>query len=185
MKKVFFIVTIFVVCFSAKAQNKVFTKTGTIFFNANTSIEKIEAINKKVLAVIDIQNNKLEFAVLIKGFEFERALMQEHFNENYLESDKYPKATFKGKFNVDKLNVSTAQNGSQTLPVTGILSMHGVNKMVTTTASITSKNNTLSASCTFKVVLSDYNIKVPAVNKNNVNNQVQIDINLANLQPMN
>jgi hypothetical protein len=185
MKKIAIFISLIVLSVFAQAQTKLFTKTGTIFFNSNTSIEKIEAVNKKVLAVIDVPNNKLEFAVLIKGFEFERALMQEHFNENYMESDKFPKATFKGKFNVDKLNISAAQNGTQTLPVTGVLLMHGVSKTVTTNAIITAKNNVLSANCSFKVLLSDYNIKIPAVNKNNVNNQVQIDINLANLQPMN
>ena len=74
---------------------KYFTKTGQISFNANTSIEKIEAINKSASCVMDVETGKIEFGVLVKGFQFEKALMQEHFNENYLESSKFPKATFK------------------------------------------------------------------------------------------
>jgi YceI-like domain len=165
------------------AQKKLFTKTGTITFNSKTSIEKIQAVNKKVLAVLDMPNNKIEFAVLIKGFEFEKALMQEHFNENYLESDKYPKATFKGKFD-NAVLISAEENKLMTVNVSGNLTMHGVTKPINSVATFTTKNKTISATTNFTILLSDYSIKIPSINKNNVNNQVQININLANLQEM-
>jgi hypothetical protein len=76
---------------------KYFTKTGTISFFSETPMEKIEAQTKSANCVLDASTGKLEFAVLIKSFQFEKALMQEHFNENYMESTKFPKSTFKGQ----------------------------------------------------------------------------------------
>ncbi len=166
------------------AQKKVFTKSGIISFYSNTSIEKIEAINKKVLAVIDAENNKIEFAVLIKGFEFEKALMQEHFNENYLESDKYPKAVFKGTFDKTDTQVTFANNTTQTLQVTGNLTMHGVTKLIKVTATIVVKNQVISAASAFTVLLSDYNIKIPAVVANNISKQIKVTITIPSLQEM-
>jgi hypothetical protein len=165
-------------------EKKLFTKTGLITFNSKTSIEKIQAVNKKVLAVLDVATNKIEFAVLIKGFEFEKALMQEHFNENYLESDKFPKATFKGKFDDTNFTILAEENKSVTVNISGNLTLHGVTKPVTAKALITTKNKTVSAASSLTILLSDYSIKIPAVNKNNINNQVQININLTNLQEM-
>jgi hypothetical protein len=168
----------------AKAQKKLFTQSGVISFYSKTSIEKIEAINKKVLAVLDLENNKIEFAVLIKGFEFEKALMQEHFNEDYLESDKYPKAVFKGSFDEKNLHISTSDNKMQTLVVTGNLTMHGATKSIKTTAVITVKNHVITASSVFTIILSDYNIKVPALAANNINKNILVNINIPSLQEM-
>src|SRR4249919_2520933 len=80
---------------------KYFTKNGKINFDATSpnSPEKVEAVNRTVTCVVDTKTGNIQFAVLMKGFEFEKALMQEHFNENYVESDKFPKAEFKGIIN--------------------------------------------------------------------------------------
>src|SRR5689334_19788496 len=91
---------------SGFSQKRYFTKNGKISFNAGTSLEDIDATNNSTLSVFDATSGQIEYSVLIKGFEFKRALMQEHFNENYMESDKYPKAIFKGKImSIDKLNL--------------------------------------------------------------------------------
>lgn len=166
------------------AQKKIFTKNGIISFYSKTSIEKIEAVNKKVLAVIDAENNKIELAVLIKGFEFEKALMQEHFNENYLESDKYPKAVFKGRFTDASLPVTFVNNTTQIYQVTGNLTLHGVTKEIMLPVTIAVKNNNITANCIFKVVLSDHKIKVPAVVSNNISREIQVTMNLPSLQEM-
>src|SRR5215210_8582560 len=79
------------------AQDKFFTKSGKISFYSKASLENIEAHNKTVTCVLDTKSGNLQFAVLMKAFEFEKALMQEHFNENYVESHKFPKAEFKGQ----------------------------------------------------------------------------------------
>ena len=82
---------------SALLGQKYFTKDGKVSFYSDALMEKIEAHNTKAASVIDAENGQMEFAVLIKAFQFEKALMQEHFNENYMESSTYPKASFKGK----------------------------------------------------------------------------------------
>jgi len=156
------------ISFTGMTQNKLFTKSGTISFFSKTSIEKIEAINKKVLAVIDTAKNKIEFSVLIKGFEFEKALMQEHFNENYLESDKYPKAVFKGNFDEKNMPVIFSDNTTQNLQVSGNLTIHGVTKPITIVAVFTVKKQVRSAATSFKILLIDFNIKVLSLLDNNI-----------------
>ena len=81
----------------AFGQERFFTKTGSISFFSKTPLEDIEAHNRSVTCVLDSKTGNVQFAVLMKGFEFKKALMQEHFNEDYIESDKYPKAEFKGQ----------------------------------------------------------------------------------------
>ena len=185
MRKYIFSLLFFIlISLSGLAQKKIFTKSGIISFSSNAAIEKIEAKNKKVLAVIDLENNKIEFAVLINGFEFEKALMQEHFNEDYLESNKYPKAIFKGSFDKPDKPVTFAGNNTQILQVTGNLTMHGVTKLIKVAATISSKNQVISASSGFTIVLSDYNIKIPAVVSNNINKQIQVTITIPSLQEM-
>lgn len=166
------------------AQKKIFTKTGIISFSSKTTIENIEAKNKKVLAVIDLETNKIEFSLLIKGFEFEKALMQEHFNENYLESDKYPKALFKGNFDEPGLFISATENKVYSLKVSGNLTLHGVTKPITTVATITVKDKAISATTDFIILLSDYAIKVPSVVSKNINREIQVKIDIPLFQEM-
>ena len=92
-KNLFFLLLATLFCLNLSAQ-KFFTREGKISFYSDAPMEKIEAHNQQATSVIDIESGRMEFAVLIKAFQFEKALMQEHFNENYMESSKYPKATF-------------------------------------------------------------------------------------------
>ena len=183
-RKVFGILLLTVISLPVMAQKKVFTKSGIISFYSKTAVEKIEAKNKKVLAVIDAENNKIEFSVLIKGFEFEKALMQEHFNENYLESDKYPKAFFKGSFDATSLPITLANNTTQKLQVNGNLTLHGVTNAIKAAATIVVKNNLITAVSAFTIVLSDYKIKVPALVANNISKEILVNINIPSLQEM-
>lgn len=165
-----------------QAQGKIYTKTGTINFDATADLEKIAATNKKVTAVIDTKSGAMEFAVLMKSFEFEKALMEEHFNENYVESDTYPKATFKGTIsNLSDIKFTT--DGTYTANVTGNLTMHGVTKPVTTTGTFTVKNGKVTAKSTFKVLLSDYNITIPSLVAANISKEATITVDLA-LEPL-
>src|SRR5687768_16802327 len=93
---------LFVLCLIAaignlQAQDKFFTKSAKISFFSSASLEDIEAHNRSTQAVLDTKTGDIQFSLLMKGFEFRKALMQEHFNENFVESDKYPKAEFKGQ----------------------------------------------------------------------------------------
>ncbi len=172
------------ISFLGIAQKKVFTKTGVASFYSKTSMEKIEAVNKKVLAVLDLEKNNIEFSILIKGFEFEKATMQEHFNEDYLESDKYPKAVFKGKFEGQNTPILLEDNKKVSLKVIGSLTMHGITKVINTIAVVETKNKTMSANTNFKLILSDFNIKVPALVANNISKEIEVKINIPSLQEM-
>lgn len=177
MKILIAICALFLSAHTNLQKTKYYTKAAQISFYSSTSLENIEAHNKAAVAVWDIASGQIDFSVLIKGFEFEKALMKEHFNENYLESDKYPKAGFKGKLNKA---VSLETDGTQNLTATGELTIHGVTKKITAPVSVSVKQGKLSATSVFTIALEDYGIKIPAVVKNNINKEIQIKINAAN-----
>ncbi|MGZ5302956.1 MAG: YceI family protein, partial [Bacteroidia bacterium] len=139
---------------------KFFTKDANVSFFSATSIENIEAHNKKATSVLDATTGNIEFAVLIKAFEFEKALMQEHFNENYMESSKYPKATFKGKI-VNNSDVNYSKDGIYKIKTKGQLTIHGVTKDVETNGTIEVKGGKIIGISTFMVKPQDYNIEIP------------------------
>jgi YceI-like domain len=163
--------------FCTNAQTKLFTKTGNISFFSKTNIENISARNNKVLAVWELASGKIEFSVLMKGFEFEKALMQEHFNEDYVESDKYPKAILKAVMENSNTILLTIDK-IYSVKVNGTLTMHGVTKPVSTTATIKVKDGVASATAGLPILLADYNIKIPAVLADNINKKIDISISI-------
>ncbi|OWY22184.1 YceI family protein [Sphingobacteriales bacterium UPWRP_1] len=163
------------------AQGKYMTKNGHIEFFSATPMENIAANNDKVSSVLDSQTGKLDFALLIKAFEFEKALMQEHFNENYMESDKFPKSTFKGQV-VNISDVNFSKNGTYNVTVKGDLTIHGVTKTVETPGTITVKDGTVSANAKFSVALADYNIEIPKLVRDNIAKTIAITVAM-NYQP--
>ena len=165
------------------AQSKYFTKTGKISFYSNSPMENIEAVNNKVVSVLDLSTGQIEFAVLLKGFEFKKALMQEHFNENYVESDKYPKAVFLGTIENSKA-ISLAVDNVATVKVNGSLTIHGVTNLVKTTAQVTVKNGIISASANFTIVLADYSISIQSVVADKINKQIAIAVSIPAYQLM-
>jgi hypothetical protein len=181
-----FIITsalVFLLHICTTAQTKLFTKTGNISFFSKTNVENISARNNKVLAVWELATGKIEFSVLMKGFEFEKALMQEHFNESYVESDKYPKATLKAVIeNSNTILLTTDKTYS--LKVNGTLTLHGVTKPITTTATIKVKDGIASATAALPVLLADYNIKIPAVVADNINKKIDISINIPSFKSL-
>jgi polyisoprenoid-binding protein YceI len=166
------------------SQSKLYTKTASITFHSSAAMEKIEATNNKALSVWIPADGKIEFSVLLKGFEFDKALMQEHFNDDYMESDKFPKATFKGMVENSKTIVLTGDQ-SYNVKVNGSLTMHGITKPVSTTATIKVKNGVVSAMANFTLLLADYNIKIPSIVADNVSKQILVNINVPAYQPMN
>jgi polyisoprenoid-binding protein YceI len=176
MKKV--LITLAVLVLSSvgvHAQTKYFTKNGTITFFSKSQLEDIEAKNQKATCVIDTKTGAMEVAVLMKAFEFEKALMQEHFNENYVESDKYPKATLKAKI-ADITAVNFVKDGSYPVNITGKLLMHGVEKEVSAKGLIQVKNGKVSGNSEFFVKLSDHAIEIPPVVKDKVSNTIKINV---------
>lgn len=177
MKKVFAIALLALAVSPALNAQKYFTRSGLISFFSATKMENISAENNKVAAVLDASTGDIEFTVLIKSFMFEKALMQEHFNENYMESDTYPKATFKGKVeNVSSIKFGT--NGTYNVKVTGDLTMHGVTKKVTVDAVVTVKDGKVTANSKFAVNPNDYKIEIPSVVKENISDKIDVTVSL-------
>jgi YceI-like domain len=170
----FILITIFSATQATHAQNYL-TKNGKISFFSKTDVENIEAVNNQVVSVITPQTSSLAFSVLINGFLFKKALMQEHFNENYMESTKYPKATFKGTI-ADISKVNFTKDGSYNVTVTGDLNIHNVTNKITVPAVIAVKAGKVSASTSFNVKLDDYKISVPKIVESNISKTIEIKV---------
>lgn len=163
------------------AQEKYYTKSGKASFYSSTSVEDIEATNKSVTSVFDSKTGKIEFSMLVRSFEFEKALMQEHFNENYMESEKYPKATFKGEV-VDLTKLDLTKDGTYEVKVKGKLTIHNVTKEIEETAKFTVKDGKISAKCDFKVKLKDYGIEDPTMVGKKIAEEISIKISVSEYQ---
>jgi len=163
-------------------QGKFYTKTGKVSFISKAPLEEIEGKNKTVTAVVDSKTGAMQFAIQMKGFEFEKQLMQQHFNENYVESDKYPKAEFKGTIS-NNSTINYSKDGNYPAKVKGKLTIHGVTKDVETTGTLKINGGKIDANSTFNVLISDYNIKIPAVVKDKVSNTIKITVD-CDLEPL-
>jgi hypothetical protein len=154
------------------------TKAGRVSFFSASPIEDIEARNQQVAAVLDFGAGQLAFSMPVKGFVFKRTLMQEHFNENYMESDKFPKATFTGRF-VDFDATALATAGPHNVQVEGDLTLHGVTHRVQVPASVELKSGQLLAFAVFPVAPADYNIEIPLLVRNNIAKVVTVRVALS------
>lgn len=155
---------------------KYLTRTGQVSFLASTPLENINPVNNESAAIIDAATGDIIMETLIKGFKFRVALMQEHFNEEYMESDKFPKASFRGKIaDLDKVNFS--KDGTYQVHVSGKLTMHGVTRDVSMPASIKVNGNDITASSVFSVKPEDYRITIPSLVKDKIAKTVQINVN--------
>lgn len=168
---------------TVQAQDRFYTKSAKIVFVSKAPLEDIDATNKTVTAVLDKKSGAMQFSVSMKGFEFEKALMQEHFNENYVESDKFPKAEFKGTV-VNNSEVDYNKPGSYNVVVKGKMTIHGVTKDVVSNGVLKVNSDHIRAESTFNIQLSDYDIKVPAVVKDKISNNIKISVD-AKLDPLN
>jgi hypothetical protein len=174
MKQFFLAIMIIAATLSTQAQ-KFYTKNGNISFNSKTDIEKIAAISNQVMAVIVPATGDMQFSVLVNTFHFEKALMEEHFNETYMESSKYPKASFKGKI-TDLTKVNFTKDGTYAVTVSGDMTMHNVTQKTTTPGTVTIKGGKISATSQFIIKLADYKIDVPKVVRNNISETVTINV---------
>ena len=185
MKKMSMLVAFLILCgIGVQAQDKYFTRTGAISFNAEGAlddVEEIKAKNTTATSVVDIASGQMEWAVLMKGFQFKSALMQEHFNENYVESDKFPKAAFKGQID-NHANVKWTTDGAYPVVVNGKMTMHGITKDITAKGTVNVKGGKPVLASDFSIKLSDYAIKIPSVVGNKIANEVKITVT-AGLEP--
>ncbi len=143
------------------------TKSGQVRFEASSPLEDIEATNETTAAVLNLPAAQLAFAVPVAGFKFKRTLMQVHFNENYLESEKYPLATFKGRFTGGS-PAELATPGPHAVQVTGELAIHGVTRTIAVPATLELRGGRLLAHAQLDVAPADYNIAIPLLVRSQV-----------------
>ena len=157
----------------AKAQDRILTKTAiTEFKSLVPSFEPIIALNKSSTIVLDSKGN-LASLVLIKGFKFPIALMQEHFNENYIESDMYPKAVLKGNL----ANYTAVTSGTKaTFTFSGTLELHGKTNNVSFPVIINNTKGSIAIDAAFKVNPADFNITIPSVVRKKIASEIQVTV---------
>lgn len=182
LKKHLLLCVSFLLVIAVSAQDRYFTKAGRISFRSKAPLEDIEAVNKTVMAVLDIKSGALQFSVQMKSFAFEKTLMEQHFNENYIESDKYPKAEFRGVI-TNNGTVDYSKNGNYPVKVKGQFSLHNVTKNIEVPGTITVENGRIAALSTFNILLSDYKISIPSPVKNKVSNNIAITVD-TRLEPI-
>lgn len=174
MRKAFFIAGLLLVAVAGHGQD-IYTAPRVNFrFFSSAPMEDIEAKTSKGQSALNVKTRAIYFKVAINTFEFKKKLMQEHFNENYLESDKYPNAEFKGSITD---NVDLRKDGIYPVTVAGSLNMHGVSKDYTTKGTITVAGGKINASAKFNVTIADHKIKIPSMVVKNIAEVVEVSVN--------
>lgn len=176
MKK--FILIISIIIFSVNLFGQKFiTKNGFIQFYSETPIETIQADNRSVNSAYDYESGLFVFKVLMKSFEFEKALMQEHFNENYVESDKYPNATFKGQI-ANNSDIDLSKSGEVAVKVKGDLTIHGVTRSIEEEGIMKIDEDMIHATATFIAKPSDFDIKIPGAVVKNIAEEIEVRVDV-------
>lgn len=167
----------FIMFFTVNIKSQIYKAkdNGTeIGFFSSSPLEDITAMNKGAVVVLNSSTGDIQMRISVINFKFKNALMEEHFNENYLETPKFPNAIFKGKIN-EKIDLS--KDGENKVTVTGKMEIHGVTKEVTYDGTLTKKGNELSIAAKFKIKVVDYNIKVPSLYVKNIAEVVDVSVN--------
>ncbi|GEC77318.1 hypothetical protein FAQ01_01880 [Flavobacterium aquatile] len=173
MKKI----AIITLCFLAGTtvfSQKLLTRNGAVKFEATmpSALEEIAGSNATASCIFNETTGDFVTLVLVKGFKFKSPLMEEHFNENYLESSKFPKSTFKGKvLNFDKSKLTTSKTAYE---LEGDLTIHGITKKIKTKIYLSKDANKVNAQSDFSVKLSDYNIEIPSLVKDKISKEVKL-----------
>mgnify|MGYP001335518115 CR=1 FL=1 len=170
------IIIVFILLSPIFSNSIYFTRSGFVSFFSSTPIEDIKAKNNQVTCILDMETGKTSFRIPIRGFEFKNALMQEHFNENYLESEKYPNASFNGK--IENWGKDILKQTPQNVTIVGEMSIHGVTKAIEEIGTIIFDNNKLRGTATFNIMLEDYDVKIPKILTKNIAESVKINIKL-------
>src|SRR5665647_1459544 len=174
MKRLLLFVFFLSIVLAANAQ-KFMTKNGFISFYSHTPMEDIKGDNNQVVGILDVSTGEMVFQALIKSFHFDSALMEEHFNENYMESDKIPKSSFKGKItNLSSVNFS--KNGIYDVTVEGDLTIHDVTNRMSTKGTIEVVSGGINANSKFNIVPEDYKISIPGVVREKIDKNLAVTV---------
>ncbi len=172
--KAIIILTAFFLCMALNSFAQLYTtKNGFIGFYSKTPFEDIVAENNQVYAIMEASKKTIAFSVLLRGFQFKKELMQQHFNEDYVESDKYPKATFTGSFT----GADLSKQGIYDVKVKGVIMLHGVSKPFTTNATISVEEKGFHLVSSFDLLPGDFNIRVPSLVRDKIAKQIHVEVN--------
>lgn len=171
MKLYLLLVSFVLGAFVSVAQKYVVEKS-LVNFYSHAAIEDIKADNKKSAGIYNAATNDLVFSIPIAEFQFEKSLMQEHFNEKYMETDKYPKSTFQGKIS----GYDNTKAGPQQVKAIGKLLIHGVANDVSLPGTIEKKDDKFGMTSKFMVKLADYKIEIPQLLFQNIAEQVEVTV---------
>lgn len=174
MKNLLFLI-LFLLTVVGYSQSLYKATDGEISFFSETAMENIDAVNKDVKALINTKSGEVAFIVANVGFHFEKPLMEEHFNENYMESDKYKTSVFKAKITGD---VDYTKDGKYSVKVKGMLNMHGVEKEREINGEINVRDGKINVISEFDVNLKDHKIKIPKLVVKNIAETVKVTVNL-------
>ena len=181
MKKILLISLTFFSLFSF-SQEKFISRNGQIQFLASTPLETIDPVNNHVSCILDTENGNLVFQMKMISFKFEKALMEEHFNEKYVESDKFPKSTFVGRvqnwddfnWNENDVYIYTEQN----IVVKGKITIHGIEKEIIVKGVIETSKSTIFLSSSFDIIISDFDIEIPRLVRDKISETVKVEVNV-------
>ena len=174
MKQLYLLLLLLLSCFSF-AQEKWITDSGTIKFEASVPLfEEISAQNNLVKCVINSEEKTIVCLLKIKDFEFKRDLMRTHFNEIYLESDKYPRATFKGR--ISNFDTNKISSKGTILAMDGTIKIHGISKKMSANGIFKKKTNQLQLVANFIIDTDDFQIKIPSMILPRISKKVQTKI---------
>jgi len=171
MNKLILLFFLFIFHGQQPTEEKIIARQGRISFFSYTSVEHIKAENNQAFSIIDLPKSDIAVSMLMNAFVFEKALMREHFNESYIESDIYPKATFEGKI----IDFDPKLKGEQSRMIKGVFSMHGVSKELEIKTKIENNEGTYVLSGTFEAFVKDYDIKIPPLLAGNIAKTISID----------
>jgi len=178
MKKIILIIVIVSLGMNFSFAQKYLCRNGHVWFFGSTPVENIEAHNKQASSIIDTETGEVVVSVLMKSFEFERALMQEHFNENYVESDKFPKGKFTGKIsNLAEINFN--KPGTYTARIKGVLNIHGVDKEIETPVELRIDGDNIHVQGKFITSAEDFKIEIPSVVKDKIAKQIDVNMTMS------
>ncbi len=174
------LVTLGLLIFSLNGfSQKIIDRNGQIDFFSEAPLEDIKAVNNQCLGVVDLTNGKVAVSVLMQGFHFEKSLMEEHFNENYLESDKYPKATFTGEMKDFQKELLINMNDTLRFTTTGTLNIHGVSNPIETVVKFYADGVNTRATTQFLIRIEDYKIEIPKLVIQNIAEEILITSNFS------
>jgi polyisoprenoid-binding protein YceI len=149
------------------------SESASVNFLSKTPLEDIDATSKEVVSVINTEKNQIAFSIPNKSFKFDNSLMEEHFNEKYMESEKFPNSTFSGTINDE---IDYKQDTDKKITVTGKLKIHGVEKVVTLPGFIRIANGKLNVQTQFMVKTADYKIDIPTLVFEKIAQEIKVTV---------